>query len=72
VHLVEAHLPFLQVKEFLQHFWKGVPLHLMDILGSNAVINMVGVCDSVLYQSVAGIFVPSIHKVRIFITYVGF
>ncbi|XP_033607917.1 transcription factor RFX4-like [Cryptotermes secundus] len=51
-----------EVKEFLQHFWKGVPLHLMDILGSNAVVNMVGMCDSLLYKSIAGIFVPSIHK----------
>jgi hypothetical protein len=56
---------FLQVKEFLEHFWKGVPLHLTCILGSNAVVNMVGVCDSVLYRSIAGIFVPSTHKVSL-------
>ncbi|XP_069693695.1 transcription factor RFX4-like [Periplaneta americana] len=51
-----------EVQEFLQHFWKGVPLHLMGILGSNAVVNMVGVCDSILYRSIAGIFVPSTRK----------
>ena len=56
---------FLQVKEFLEHFWKGVPLHLTCILGSNAVVNMVGVCDSILYRSIAGIFVPSTHKVSL-------
>ncbi|PSN56072.1 hypothetical protein C0J52_05872, partial [Blattella germanica] len=51
-----------EVQEFLSHFWKGVPLHLMGILGSNAVVNMVGVCDSVLYRSIAAIFVPSTRK----------
>ncbi|KDR21264.1 Transcription factor RFX4 [Zootermopsis nevadensis] len=51
-----------EVKEFLQHFWKEVPLHFIGILGSNAVVNMVGVCDSVLYRSIAGIFVPSTRK----------
>ncbi|KAJ9574001.1 hypothetical protein L9F63_008598, partial [Diploptera punctata] len=51
-----------EVQEFLSHFWKGVPLHLMGILGSNAVVNMVGVCDSVLYRSIASIFVPSTRK----------
>jgi hypothetical protein len=58
---------FFQVKEFLQHFWKEVPLHFMGILGSNAVVNMVGVCDSVLYRSIAGIFVPSSCKVSFLI-----
>jgi hypothetical protein len=56
---------FLQVKEFLEHFWKGVPPHLVGILGSNAVVNMVGVCDSILYSSIASMFVPSTHKVSL-------
>jgi hypothetical protein len=63
----KSHLPivFFQVKEFLQHFWKEVPLHFMGILGSNAVVNMVGVCDSVLYRTIAGMFVPSSRKVSV-------
>ena len=62
MHLIIKYI-FKQVQEFLTHFWKGVPLHLMGIMGSNAVVNMVGVCDSVLYRSIASIFVPSTRKV---------
>jgi hypothetical protein len=65
LYFILAYCGFLQVKEFLEHFWKGVPLHFMGILGTNAVVNMVGVCDSILYRSIAGILVPSTHKVSL-------
>ena len=52
-----------QVQTFLLHFWQGMPPHLMGVLGSNVVVNIVGICDSILYRSVCSILMSSIIRV---------
>ena len=53
-----------QVQTFLLLYWQGMPHHLMDVLGSNVVVNIVGVCDSILYRSVCSILMSSVIRVR--------
>ncbi|EEB13356.1 rfx4, putative [Pediculus humanus corporis] len=48
--------------QFLEHFWQGVPSHLTDLLDTNTVVNMVGVCDSILYRTISSVFMPSVLK----------
>jgi regulatory factor X 4 len=51
---------FDEVQTFLLHFWQGVPPHLSQILESNSVINLIGVCDSILYKTIANVLLPSV------------
>ena len=39
-----------QVQNFLVHFWQGMPDHLVDILELDIVVDIVGLCDSILYK----------------------
>ena len=50
----------LQVQSFLLHFWQGMPQHIVPILGSTPIVNLVGVCDSILYKAVAGVLMPTV------------
>ncbi|RWS26057.1 transcription factor RFX4-like protein [Leptotrombidium deliense] len=50
---------FDEVQTFVLHFWKGVPPHLSSILASNAFVNLIGVCDAILYKSIATVLLPS-------------
>ncbi|CAG2111142.1 unnamed protein product, partial [Medioppia subpectinata] len=51
---------FDEVQTFLLHFWQGVPPHLSPILQSNSVVNLIGVCDSILYKTIANVLLPSV------------
>ncbi|XP_054160058.1 transcription factor RFX4-like, partial [Oppia nitens] len=51
---------FDEVQTFLLHFWQGVPPHLSPILECNSVINLIGVCDSILYKTIANVLLPSV------------
>ncbi|KAM7396542.1 hypothetical protein PAMP_019575 [Pampus punctatissimus] len=42
------------VQSFLLHFWQGMPPHMLPVLGSPTVVNIVGVCDSILYKAISG------------------
>lgn len=57
---------FDEVQTFLLHYWQGMPPHLIGVLGTNVVVNIVGVCDSILYRSVCNILMSSIMRVRRF------
>ncbi|KAL0267710.1 UNVERIFIED_CONTAM: hypothetical protein PYX00_009902 [Menopon gallinae] len=48
--------------QFLQHFWQGVPSHLTGLLNTNTVVNMVGVCDSILYRTLSSVLMPNVFK----------
>ena len=52
------------MQTFLLHFWQGMPPHLMGVLGSNVVVNIVGICDSILYRSVCSILMSSVIRVK--------
>lgn len=45
---------------FLLHFWQGMPPHMLPVLGSSTVVNIVGVCDSILYKAISGVLMPTV------------
>ncbi|XP_042145493.1 transcription factor RFX4-like [Ixodes scapularis] len=47
-----------EVPHYLSHFWHGIPPHLVSVLSSNALINLVGVCDNLLYGALSGVLLP--------------
>lgn len=49
-----------QVQSFLLHFWQGMPPHMLPVLGSPTVVNIVGVCDSILYKAISGVLMPTV------------
>lgn len=49
-----------QVQSFLLHFWQGMPPHMLPVLGSATVVNIVGVCDSILYKAISGVLMPTV------------
>lgn len=49
-----------QVQSFLVHFWQGMPPHIGPILGTSIVVQLVGVCDSILYKTLSGVLMPTI------------
>ncbi|XP_054706636.1 transcription factor RFX4-like [Uloborus diversus] len=50
---------FDEVQNFLLHFWQGIPPHLFPVLESNALVNLVGVCDCILYRTISNVLLPS-------------
>ncbi|KAH9383616.1 hypothetical protein HPB48_025309 [Haemaphysalis longicornis] len=46
------------VLQYVAHFWRRVPAHLAPLLASNALANLVGVCDSLLYGALADALLP--------------
>ncbi|KAG8239731.1 hypothetical protein J437_LFUL018928 [Ladona fulva] len=53
-----------EVQNFLLHFWQGMPSHLVGILGTNVVVNMVGVCDSILYRTICNVLMPTVLQCK--------
>ncbi|KAL2093453.1 hypothetical protein ACEWY4_010765 [Coilia grayii] len=51
---------FDEVQSFLLHFWQGMPPHMLPVLGSSIVVNIVGVCDSILYKAISGVLMPTV------------
>ena len=41
---------FDEVESYLLHFWQGMPTHMLCILDSQIIADIVGLCDSVLYK----------------------
>ncbi|XP_076308579.1 transcription factor RFX4-like [Tachypleus tridentatus] len=51
---------FSDIQNLLMHFWQGIPPHLTSVLGSNSLVNLVGVCDSILYRTISKVLLPSV------------
>ncbi|XP_069163239.1 transcription factor RFX4 [Procambarus clarkii] len=51
---------FDEIQSFLLHFWQGMPPHLGSILSTNVLVNLVGVCDSILYRAICSVLMPSV------------
>ncbi|KAG7454769.1 hypothetical protein MATL_G00263210 [Megalops atlanticus] len=51
---------FDEVQSFLLHYWQGMPAHMLPVLGSATVANIVGVCDSILYKAISGVLMPTV------------
>ena len=37
-----------------------MPAHIIPILDSPTIVNLVGVCDSILYKAIAGVLMPTV------------
>ena len=43
-------MDFSKVQNFITHFWKGMPGHIISVLECPMVVDIVGICDSILYK----------------------
>lgn len=50
---------FEEVQDFFIHFWQGMPTHMLPILGCQATINLITVCDCILYRTLGETLIPS-------------
>ncbi|XP_078698214.1 DNA-binding protein RFX6-like [Branchiostoma floridae x Branchiostoma belcheri] len=50
---------FDEVQNFLLHFWQGMPEHLVALLQLDVIMDIVGLCDSILYKVLIDILIPS-------------
>ncbi|XP_038053086.1 DNA-binding protein RFX6-like [Patiria miniata] len=50
---------FEEVQNFLLHFWQGMPKHMQSLLSSDVIIDVIALCDSVLYKVLADVLIPS-------------
>ncbi|XP_077499300.1 transcription factor RFX4-like isoform X2 [Amblyomma americanum] len=50
--------PLAGLLHYVAHFWRRVPAHLAPLLASNALANLVGICDSLLYGALADALLP--------------
>lgn len=41
---------FHEIQDFLLHFWKGMPQHILPILGCQVTVDLAVICDFVLYN----------------------
>jgi len=46
---------FHEVQDFLMHFWQGMPQHMLPILGSQSIVDLVVICDFILYNVSTGL-----------------
>ncbi|XP_055998858.1 transcription factor RFX4-like [Ostrea edulis] len=51
---------FDEVQNFLLHFWQGMPGHMMEILDTQTIVLLVGVCDTMLYKAIANVLMPTV------------
>ncbi|XP_021360165.1 DNA-binding protein RFX6-like [Mizuhopecten yessoensis] len=50
---------FEEVQNFLLHFWQGMPEHLIHLLDADMIVDIVGLCDSILYKVLVDVLIPS-------------
>lgn len=49
----------LQVESFLLHFWQGMPSHMLPVLASDVVVDLVAHCDTLLYRVISNVLITS-------------
>lgn len=50
---------FHEVQDFLIHFWQGMPTHMLPILGCQATVDLIVVCDFIVYRTLSEVLVPA-------------
>ncbi|XP_029943228.1 DNA-binding protein RFX6 [Salarias fasciatus] len=50
---------FQEIQNFLLHFWQGMPDHLLPLLRSPVIVDIVCVCDSILYKVLTDVLIPA-------------
>ncbi|XP_071853420.1 DNA-binding protein RFX6-like [Apostichopus japonicus] len=47
-----------EVQNLLLHFWQGMPAHLAETLNTSLISDVIGLCDSILYQVLIDVLIP--------------
>lgn len=50
---------FEGVQNFITHFWQGMPDHIISVLECPVVVDIVAICDSILYKVLTDVLIPS-------------
>ena len=50
---------FEEIQNFLLHFWQGMPDHLVSLLNSDVIIDLVTFCDTILYKVMVDVLIPT-------------
>ncbi|RUS89555.1 hypothetical protein EGW08_002673 [Elysia chlorotica] len=50
---------FQEIQNFLLHFWQGLPEHLLALVQSDVIADIVCVCDSILYKVLTDVLIPA-------------
>ncbi|XP_074660442.1 DNA-binding protein RFX6-like [Tubulanus polymorphus] len=50
---------FEEVQIFILHFWQGLPDHLLPLLKAPVIVDMIAICDSILYKVIVDIVIPA-------------
>lgn len=48
-----------QVRNFLIHFWKEMPTHLMEMLEIGMIADVIASCDMIVYNALTDVLIPS-------------
>ena len=49
----------MQVEDFLLHFWQAMPHHLLPVMASTVVVDLVALCDTILYSVISSVLIIS-------------
>ncbi|KAK3610931.1 hypothetical protein CHS0354_022198 [Potamilus streckersoni] len=50
---------FDEIQNFLLHFWQGLPEHLLPLVENQVIIDIICVCDSILYKVLTEVLIPA-------------
>ncbi|XP_077408987.1 DNA-binding protein RFX6 isoform X2 [Vanacampus margaritifer] len=50
---------FGEIQNFLLHFWQGMPDHLLPLLDNPLLVDILCVCDSILYKVLTDVLIPA-------------
>lgn len=50
---------FTEVENFLLHFWQAMPPHLLPVLASVVLVDLVALCDTHLYSVISSVLIIS-------------
>ncbi|XP_031568489.1 transcription factor RFX4-like [Actinia tenebrosa] len=47
------------INTFILHFWQGMPSHMISVLQSPIIVDVIAICDSILYKVLIDVLIPS-------------
>lgn len=50
---------FSEIPHLFTHFWQEIPPHISGLLGQNAVVTLIGICDAILYRTIMKAVLPT-------------
>ncbi|WAR02388.1 RFX6-like protein [Mya arenaria] len=50
---------FDEIQNFLLHFWQGLPEHLLPLVDQEIIVDLICVCDSILYKVLTEVLIPA-------------